>query len=216
MSMKIYAMVLVKPGHDRFNAALGHDRAAADAFLQAIGHRRHVYRGDFGPDMYLEPDLDDLVIQANASGVVAFNIDLALDLSLGGRKAERAAALGPRLLATAYNDQCLTDYVSYYEDGALRRRIADSDGFDAVQVVLEGGLLPEEVEALRESSPHPDCEPDELTGFEVDGHTYYVEGRLPLYGAGLAVSRRFVDEGFENSYPRVGSLYAPKPWWKFW
>lgn len=216
MSTHVYAVVLVKPGHARFDASLGHDPAAAGAFLQQIVHRSHVPVRDFGPDEYLAPPLEHLVIQANASGVVAFNLDLALDMATDGAKARRAAALGPRLLAVAYNDQALTDYVTYYEDGVLRRRISESDGDGPQDIVLEGELLPEEIESLEASSPHPDCDPDELTRFEVDGKTYEVEGRLPMYGAGLEVARRFLGRRLDEFYPRTGTVYAPKPWWKFW
>lgn len=216
MSTHIYAVVLVKPGHARFDPALGHSRAEAEAFLAHIGHRRHASGRDFGPDEYLAPSLEHLVIQANASGVVAFNLDLGLDMATDGAKARRAAALGPRLLAVAYNDQVLTDFVTYYEDGVLRRRISESDGDRPQDIVLEGDLLPEEIASLKASSPDPDCDPEELSSFEVDGQTYRVEGRLPMYGAGLEVARRFLGESLDNFYPRTGTLYAPKPWWKFW
>lgn len=216
MSIQVYAVLLLHPGHSRFDPDLGHDRAIADAFLRRVGHGRHVHARDFGPGERVVADDRQLLIQANASGVVVINLGLALDMATNGAKAVRAAAAGPRLLAVAYNDQCLTDFVTYYEDGALRRRISEVDGDRPQDIVLEGELLPEEIEALKSSSPHPDCDPDELTCFEVDGHTYYVEGRLPLYGTGLELARRFLGERLDVFYPRIGSLYEPKPWWKFW
>jgi hypothetical protein len=214
MSTQIYAVLLVKPGHARFDPALGHSRADADDFLARIGHGRHVHGREFGPDEYLAPRAEQLVIQANASGLVAFNLGLGLDMATNGARAKRAAAAGPRLLAVAYNDQVLTDFLTYYEDGVLRRHVMEVDGNE--DITLEGELLPEEIDALRASSPHPDCEPEDLTGFEVDGTTYYVEGRLPLYGAGLELARRFLGQRLDEFFPRQGSLYEPKPWWKFW
>jgi hypothetical protein len=69
LSIKVYEIIAVNSGHDRFDARRQHSRERADAFLQTIGHRKHTYRCELSEHAQR---LDDsaMVIFANESGAV--------------------------------------------------------------------------------------------------------------------------------------------------
>jgi len=211
MSLKYYAIIAVKEGYERFDCALGHERSYAETFLRSIGHTRHSYLREEVPSRWAD---SDLVICANKSGVLAQGFSLALHMAVGGKKAERAAAANSKLLALAYNDQCLIDAFSYYEGRTLLRRVIEMDDYDRADVVMEGALLPEEIAAIVASSPDLEAEPDLLTEFVIDAKTYVVEGFTPMRGCSLEVAKRLgVDL---DSMPEQASFYSAKPWWQRW
>jgi hypothetical protein len=211
MSSKYYAIISIRKGHERLDVTQRHDPASAKDFLRMIGHSRHAYAGEIAPSRWTD---SDLVIFANDSGVLAQGFGLALDMAVGSSKSDRAARENVRVLALAYNDQCLIDAFSYYEHGVLVRRVIEMDGDERSDVVMEGDLLPEEIDAIVRSAAEADLESDRRSEFMVDGKTYAIEGFVPLRGCSLEIAKRLgVDL---DSMPAESSLYAAKPWWKRW
>jgi hypothetical protein len=216
VSTQSYAVLLLQPGYDTIDYKARHDRRAADAFLKAINHNRHTYSRELDAHNRDEGCDSDLVVFANETGVIALNADLAIDIAIGGSKAKRAASASGKLLAVAYNDQCLVDVFSYYERGELLRFVKEMDGDKRSDVSLVGNLLEEEIQAIREATPDLECDPDELSEFIVNGKAYLVEGFLPMRGAGLEVSKRMIGIELDSLNLELGSVYAKKPWWQFW
>ncbi|MFT3736119.1 MAG: hypothetical protein QM776_14045 [Rhodocyclaceae bacterium] len=223
MSDRIHAVLLLNRGYEKIDLARGHDRVAADAFVQAAGLARHVHSHEYERQQksgrHARGKYSDLKVFANDSGAIVWGLDFAFDIVLAGKKAKHVATLGSKLLGVVYNNQVLEDAFSYYEDGILKRRVSQFDGDDRADVVLEGELLAEEIEALLRSEPDPDCDPEDLSEFVANGKTCIVEGYVPLHGCGLDVSKRMLDAGggellFLN--PDKASIYTAKPWWKRW
>jgi hypothetical protein len=216
VSTQLYAVLVLNPGHDTIDYKGRHDRRAADAFLKAINHNRHIYSRELVAHSRDDGRDSDLVVFANETGVIALNADLAMDISIGGSKAKRAASGAGKLLAVAYNDQCLVDVFSYYEHGELLRFVKEMDGDKRSDVSSAGSLLEEEIQAILEATPDIECDPDEMSQFVVNGKQYLVEGFLPMRGAGLEVSKRIIGLELDSLNLELGSVYAKKPWWQFW
>ncbi len=211
MSLKYYMIIAVKNGHERIDLTQNHDRAYASEFLQTIGHTRHKYRGELVPHRWTD---SDLLIFANNSGVVAQGFSLAIHMALGMKKSQRAAGAYGKLLALAHNDQSLIDAFSYYENGSLTRRVVEMDGNERSDVIMEGNLLPEEINAIVTSHADPETESDQQSEFVVDEKTYVVDGFTPMRGCSLELAKRF---GIDVDWlPPSASFYNAKPWWMRW
>lgn len=214
MSSKFYAILAVNLHCDELDLKLPHNIDSAKDFLKLINHSRHSYSHELINEQGATSS--DLQVFSNSSGTIAFNYDLAFKFSMASSQVNKAAVNFSKLLAIAYNDQCLVDSFSYYEGGHLLRHVCEMDGFEREDVSFKGELLSEEVEYVISSKIDPLCDPDELTQLEIDGQIFNVEGWIPMRGAGFEVAKRLIDIDPLDIHFTESSLFEAKPWWKRW
>ena len=213
---------------DKFNAAIAlagntgfldfteeNDLELAKCAMSRFGYSRYEYSRETDDVYRLEKN--EIAVFATKAGLLSLSYDFAEDIAFNGNRAKLVASKYARVIGVIYNDQCLVDVMSYFENGKLIRRVCDMDGYDKDDVISEGELLDEEKVSLRNETPDPEYPIDELSHYEFDGKTYSAEGNLPMLGVGLAVAKRFLGTHPLDIWdvPR-SSVFVRKPWWQRW